>query len=62
MQHIFKTDYTLWYDLDSIPALSKRRESEWRKISNAPFLTIDEKREAFGYPPLKGDCGIQDGK
>jgi HK97 family phage portal protein len=49
---LFGTDLTFWYDLDSIPALSKRRESEWNKISGAEFLTINEKREAFGYPPL----------
>ncbi|MDR0942351.1 MAG: phage portal protein [Holosporales bacterium] len=55
LQNIFKTEYRLWYDLDSIPALSKRRESEWKKINNAEFLTIDEKREAFGYSPIKKD-------
>lgn len=49
---LFKTDADLSYDLDSIPALSKRRETEWRKINNADFLTINEKREALGYPPL----------
>jgi HK97 family phage portal protein len=48
-RHIFKTDYSLWYDIDSIQALSERRESEWKKISDADFLTTDEKREAFGY-------------
>ncbi|MDR1034782.1 MAG: phage portal protein [Holosporales bacterium] len=50
---LFKTDLNFWYDLDSIPALSRRRESEWNKISSSEFLTIDEKREAFGYPPLE---------
>jgi HK97 family phage portal protein len=52
-QILFNTDLTFWYDLDSIPALSKRRESEWNKISSAEFLTINEKREAFGYPPIE---------
>ncbi len=51
-QMIFKTDLKLWYDLDSIPALTKKREIEWRKINNADFLTQDEKREAFGYGPM----------
>jgi HK97 family phage portal protein len=51
-KELFDTDLTFWYDLDSIPALSKRRESEWNKISGAEFLTTNEKREAFGYPPL----------
>lgn len=52
LQLVFKSDLKLWYDLDSIPALSKKREIEWRKINNAEFLTQDEKREAFGYAPL----------
>lgn len=52
-QMIFKTDLKFWYDLDSIPALVKKREIEWRKINNAEFLTRNEKREAFGYTPIK---------
>ena len=52
LQMIFKTDLKLWYDLDSIPALTIKREVEWRKINNADFLTQNEKREAFGYTPL----------
>jgi HK97 family phage portal protein len=52
LQTLFKTEYSLWYDLDSIPALSRRRESEWKKINEATFLTMDEKREAFGYVRL----------
>lgn len=52
LQVVFKSDLKLWYDLDSIPALLKKREIEWRKINNAEFLTQDEKREAFGYAPL----------
>lgn len=51
-QMIFKTDLKFWYDLDSIPALVKKREIEWRKINNAEFLTQNEKREAFGYTPI----------
>ncbi|MDR3030947.1 MAG: phage portal protein [Holosporales bacterium] len=51
-KRLFKTEYLVWYDIDSIQALSKRREAEWRKISAAEFLTDNEKREAFGYPSL----------
>lgn len=46
--------HTLTYDIDSIQALSKRRESEWNKINNASFLSVDEKREALGYPISNG--------
>lgn len=49
MQVVFKTDLKISYDPDSISALSKKRETEWKKISNADFLTDNEKREAFGY-------------
>jgi HK97 family phage portal protein len=52
-KQIFKTDYSLWYDIDSIQSLSERREAEWKKISDADFLTTDEKRESFGYGPIK---------
>ncbi|MGO4704532.1 phage portal protein [Microvirga sp. 2MCAF38] len=36
-------------DLDAIEALSAERESLWRRVSAAPFLTDAEKREAVGY-------------
>ncbi|MDR1333388.1 MAG: phage portal protein [Holosporales bacterium] len=59
LQSIFKTEYRLWYDLDSIPALSKRRESEWKKINDAEFLTINEKREELGYSYLADPSSIK---
>jgi HK97 family phage portal protein len=36
-------------DLDAIEALANERESLWRRVSEASFLTDDEKREAVGY-------------
>ena len=36
-------------DLDSIEALADERESLWRRVSSASFLSDDEKREAVGY-------------
>lgn len=39
----------LCVDEDDIPALASRRESKWGVITAAPFLTINEKREALGY-------------
>ncbi|SCX97208.1 phage portal protein [Microvirga guangxiensis] len=36
-------------DLDAIEALADERESLWRRVSTASFLTDDEKREAVGY-------------
>ena len=36
-------------DLDAIEALAAERESLWRRVAGADFLTADEKREAVGY-------------
>jgi hypothetical protein len=43
-------------DLDAIEALAAERESLWRRVAGADFLTPDEKREAVGYgrSPLPG--------
>ncbi|GAC1333122.1 MAG: phage portal protein [Beijerinckiaceae bacterium] len=42
------------YDVDRIDALAADRESEWKRIDAASFLTQDEKREAVGYGALPG--------
>lgn len=42
-------DLRLEPDLDAIEALSEERESLWRRVSAADFLSDDEKREALGY-------------
>ena len=39
-------------DLDQIPALSVAREAQWRRVSEAGFLTDGEKRALLGLPPL----------
>ena len=36
-------------DLDAIAALSFEREALWRRVSEADFLTDEEKRQAVGY-------------
>lgn len=36
-------------DLDAVEALSFEREALWRRVSEAAFLTEDEKRQAVGY-------------
>lgn len=48
----FGSGFRISYDLDSIPALALRREAIWSKISEANFLTINEKRQAVGYSPI----------
>lgn len=39
-------------DLDRIEGLSQERDALWQRISAAPFLSDDEKREAVGYSPV----------
>lgn len=39
-------------DADEISALVPRREAVWKKVEGASFLTVNEKRQALGYPPL----------
>ncbi len=48
----FGENLRLGYDIDSIPALSPKREAVWNKIMKADFLTVNEKRQAVGYGPL----------
>ena len=38
-------------DLDAVEALAPERESLWRRVTAADFLTAGEKRVAVGYPP-----------
>ncbi|MBR1943901.1 MAG: phage portal protein [Alphaproteobacteria bacterium] len=52
IKQIFNTDLKLEYDLDSVQALSDRRETEWKKVNEASFLTDNEKRAAVGYTSI----------
>ncbi|MEM6636101.1 MAG: phage portal protein [Pseudomonadota bacterium] len=47
---------TLKPDLDQVPALAAERESQWTRVSQAAFLTADEKRRMLGLPPLEGEA------
>lgn len=49
LQPYFSEDIRFRPDVDAIEALSGEREALWRRVSAAPFLTEDEKREALGY-------------
>ncbi|WP_284317369.1 phage portal protein, partial [Methylobacterium gnaphalii] len=44
-------------DLDAIEALAVERESLWRRVANADFLTLAEKRQAAGYPAAMAEGG-----
>ena len=45
----FRGPLRLCVDADRIDALAADRESEWKRIDSASFLSEDEKREAVGY-------------
>jgi HK97 family phage portal protein len=39
-------------DLDQVPALSAERDTQWRRVTEATFLTDAEKRALLGLPRL----------
>ena len=47
-------DVRLAVDADQLDALSSDRTALWSRISDAPFLTLNEKRAAVGYAPVEG--------
>ncbi len=47
----------LTVDLDRVPALSEDREKLWSQVSNADFLTNDEKRSLLGLPESDSEVG-----
>lgn len=40
-------------DLDAVPALGPEREALWNRLNAADFLSVDEKREIAGFPPME---------
>ncbi len=42
-------------DLDQVPALAAERDGQWRRVSEATFLTDAEKRALLGLPKLAED-------
>ncbi|SMX42082.1 phage portal protein [Actibacterium lipolyticum] len=42
-------------DLDQVPALSAERDNQWRRVSDAVFLSDPEKRALLGLPKLAED-------
>ncbi|MBX6426723.1 MAG: phage portal protein [Variibacter sp.] len=39
-------------DTDRVDALSADRAATWKRVNEAAFLTVNEKREALGYGPI----------
>lgn len=44
----FGRDLSVRVSEDGVPALAAEREADWRRVSDAGFLTDDEKRRAVG--------------
>ncbi len=48
----YGADFKLSADLDGVPALAHERETQWKRISAATFLTDTEKRVMLGLPAV----------
>ncbi|MEM9780867.1 MAG: phage portal protein, partial [Pseudomonadota bacterium] len=46
---------TLQPELDRVPALSAEREALWRRVGEADFLSMAEKRRLLGLPAVSAD-------
>ncbi len=53
LSHWFKEEILITFNKDAISALTQKRENLWEKVSQANFITINEKRALFGLPPMK---------
>ncbi|MCE8418240.1 phage portal protein [Rhodovulum sulfidophilum] len=50
LAHFGTSAVSLKPDLDQVPALAAERDTQWKRISEAEFLTEDEKRALLGLP------------
>lgn len=60
LSHWYEEDLIIDFDRDAISVLTKRRENLWSKISNANFMTVNEKRAFVGLGPIKGGDKVND--
>ncbi len=52
LSHWYGEELLIDFDRESISVLTQRRENLWAKISNANFMTINEKRAFVGLAPI----------
>jgi HK97 family phage portal protein len=50
----FGENLRLGFDSDAVDALVLEREAVWDRLTNASFLTTNERRAAAGYSPVEG--------
>jgi HK97 family phage portal protein len=53
LSYWYQDEILIDFDRDSISALTEKRENLWAKISNSNFMTLNEKREFVGLPPIE---------
>lgn len=53
LSHWYQEEIIIDFDRDSISALIEKRENLWVKITNANFMTLNEKRAIVGLKPLE---------
>jgi HK97 family phage portal protein len=51
---VFGGELRLEVDTDRIDTLTADRTALWERVSNAPFLTLNEKRALTGFAPIEG--------
>lgn len=52
LSYWYQEDIAIDFDRDSILALTEKGENVWSKISNANFITINEKRALVGLKAI----------
>jgi HK97 family phage portal protein len=54
LKPVYGGDIRLAVDTDRIEALAADRTALWERVTAAPFLTVNEQRQAVGYGPVEG--------
>lgn len=54
LSHWYGEELLIDFDRDSISCLTEKRENLWAKITDANFMTVNEKRAMVGFDPIKG--------
>lgn len=59
LRPLYGDQMRLGYDVDQIEALSLSRERLWKRLEDASWLTLNEKRKAAGYDRLNNPAADQ---
>jgi len=54
----FSESFALIPNIELLDALATDRESLWKRLGEASFLTDNEKREALGYLPIDDEVTV----